>query len=79
MALLGWIIRIAIRNLHVQDITLYAINAACLAAYAAFFVDGFFSFSLRINSILRVFWVINGIVVAIHYLDRRTRAAVEAQ
>src|SRR5215510_2895246 len=59
MTMWGSIIWIGIRNLRVQHDVLFTINAACLSAMAAFIVDGFFSFSLRINSICRTFWVLS--------------------
>jgi len=62
------IIGTGIRNFRVRNILLFTMNAACLSALAAFMVDGFFSFSLRINSICRIFWVISGIIMAIRYL-----------
>ncbi len=63
----GGIVRIGIRNCRITDEVLFIINAGCLAAMAAFFVDGFFSFSLRSNSILRTFFILSGIILAIHY------------
>lgn len=71
MTILGSIIFIGIRNLRVGDVLLFAINAACLSCMLAFLVDGFFSFSLRINSICRLFWVVSGIVMAVHYIRLR--------
>jgi len=65
--LLGLVIRTGIRNLKVRDEVLFVVNAACLAGFAALLVDGMFSFSLRINSILRVFWVLAGILACISY------------
>jgi len=47
---------------------LFTVNAACLSAMLAFWVDGFFSLSLRFNHILRVFWVLAAVIVAIRYL-----------
>jgi hypothetical protein len=37
----------------------------------AFMVDGFLSFSLRVNPTLRVFFVVAGIIMAIRYLRLR--------
>jgi hypothetical protein len=65
--LLAAVIWTALQNLRVRDDILYALNAAVLAAMAAFLVDGFFSFTLRLNSLLRVFWIFAGFVVAIRY------------
>ncbi len=75
LVMIGWILRISIRNFRVPDNLLFAINAACLAGMVAFLVDGMFSFSLRINSILRVFWVISGMIFAIHYWRLRHEAS----
>lgn len=76
LLVLGSIITVGVGNLRVKDELLFAINAACLSAMLAFVVDGFFSFSLRINSILRVFWVLAGIIMAVRYWrlghERRT-------
>ena len=67
LAMWGGIIWVGIRNLRVRNEILFAVNAACLCAMTAFIVDGFFSFSLRVNSALRVFWVLAGIIMAVHY------------
>lgn len=75
LALLAWLIIVGVRNLKVPDPLLYAVNAACLAGIAALLVDGFFSFSLRINSILRVFWTMAALLMAIHYWRIRAAAA----
>lgn len=72
--LIAAVIWTAIQNLRVRDDMLYAFNVGCLAAMPAFIVDGFFSFSLRLNSILRVFWIIAAMVVAIRY--RRLHTAL---
>ncbi len=61
---LGWT---AVGNLHVKDELLFAINAGCLVSLVAFLVDGMFSPSLRTNSILRIFWLLGGMIMAIHY------------
>jgi O-antigen ligase len=63
-----WILVAAVGNLRVRDATLFAVNAACLCAMAAFAVDGFFSFTLRIDSTLRLFWLLSGMIYAIHYI-----------
>ncbi|MGH9785879.1 MAG: O-antigen ligase family protein [Terriglobia bacterium] len=76
LALLAAILGVGIGNLRVQDEMLYIINAACLGSILAFMVDGFFSFSLRVNPILRVFWVLVGIMAAIRYW-RLCRSAAE--
>jgi putative inorganic carbon (hco3(-)) transporter len=78
LAMLFVVVRIAVGNLKVQDDRLFALNAACLSAMLALLVDGFFSFSLRFNSILRVFWVLAAMIMAIHYLRRQPAVAAEA-
>jgi putative inorganic carbon (hco3(-)) transporter len=77
LALLGGIIWVAVGNLRVRNELLFLINAACLSGMLAFIVDGIFSFSLRFNSILRVFWVLAGIIMAVHYW--RLRHSVPGQ
>lgn len=67
LAILGGIIWIGIGNLRVKDEVLFAVNAACLGGILALMVDGFFSFSLRVGPILRVFWVLAGMIMAVHY------------
>ncbi len=67
---------IGLRNLKIRDPYLYTLNAACLAGMAAFMVDGFFSFSLRFNSILRVFWVMTAMMAAIRYWRLREIAGL---
>ena len=54
-------------NLRVRNDLLYAMNIACIAAMAAFLVDGLNSPSLRNNPCMRVFWVLCGIVHAVRY------------
>lgn len=79
MLLIGWVFKIAFGNVKVRDPVLFAINAACLAGLAAFMVDGFFSFSLRMNAIARLFWVLTALIIAIRYLrvdETRTAAAM---
>ena len=63
----GMIVGVAVRNLQIRDRTLYVINAACLCGMVALMVDGMFSFSLRINSILRLFWVLSAMIIAMRY------------
>lgn len=75
LLIVGWIIAIGIANMKVRNRALFAINAACLAAILALLVDGFFSFSLRINSILRLFWVIAALIFAIRIWRLQNSAA----
>jgi O-antigen ligase len=78
LAVLASIAWTAISNLRVKDEMLFAVNAACLASLAAFVVDGMFSFSLRINGILRVFWVLSAMILAIHYWRLGEQRQLEA-
>lgn len=71
LALVATVLRVAWRNLRIPHETLFMVNAACLAGIVALMVDGFFSFTLRINSVLRLFWALSAIVFAIHYLRLR--------
>jgi hypothetical protein len=71
LALLYGVIYAAVRNLRNANEVLFAVNAACLAGMVALLVDGFFSFSLRFNSILRVFWALAAIIMAVKYCDSR--------
>jgi len=75
MAMLAGIIWACVGNVRVRDELLFTINAACMGALAAFLMDGFFSFSLRINAICRLFWVIAGMIMAIRYWRLRDEAA----
>lgn len=61
---LAWV---AVQNLRVRDEVMYVANAAALAALVAFAVDGFLSFSLRINQPQRVFWVLGAMIMAVRY------------
>jgi len=74
LAMLGAIVWVGLGNLRVKDETLFTVNAACLGGVLALLVDGFFSFSLRFNSILRVFWVLAGIMMAVRYWRLRQSA-----
>jgi O-antigen ligase len=67
LTIVGTVLGTALRNLRVRDELLFSINAGSLAGMIAFLVDGMFSFTLRINSMLRLFWVIAAIIMAIHY------------
>jgi putative inorganic carbon (hco3(-)) transporter len=64
-----------IGNLRVKNQMLFAFNAACLSAMIAFWVDGFFSLSLRFNSILRVYWVLAAMIMAVRYLRLQESAS----
>jgi len=67
LLVLGSIVMTSLGNLRVRNELLFVINAACLAGIAALIVDGLASFSLRINSILRVFWVLAAMIMAVRY------------
>ena len=54
---------IAVSTIQVRDEVLYVINAACLAGMLAFVADGFFSFSLRVNAPLKVFWLLAAMII----------------
>ena len=43
------------------------INVACLVGILAFMIDGFLSFPLRTSPLLRLFWLLAGIIVALYY------------
>jgi putative inorganic carbon (hco3(-)) transporter len=76
-----WIIAVAVANLRVSEAVMYAINAACLGGLIVFAIDGFFSFTWRINSIMRLYWVLAAIVMAVRYYrlrEERSRELVSA-
>jgi hypothetical protein len=60
-----------ITNLVARDEVLFIVNAACLAGMIALIPDGFLSFTLRVNTLLRMFWVIGGIIMAVRYMRLR--------
>ena len=64
----GSIIGTGIANLAVRDELLFMVNAACLAAMISLIPDSFLSFTLRVNTLLRVFWLVAGMIMAIRYL-----------
>ncbi len=78
LAFFASIVWTGIGNLRVKDEVLFTVNAACLSGMLAFFVDGFFSFSLRFNSLLRVYWVLAGIMLAVHYWRLRQHVSAPA-
>jgi putative inorganic carbon (hco3(-)) transporter len=71
----GYVIWIGLRNLRARNEVLFVLNAACVGGMCAFIVDGFFSFSIRMNSILRVYWVLAAMIMAIFYCSRREASA----
>ena len=68
LLLWGCIAVMGIRNLSVHDETLFVVNLACLASLLAFAVDGFFSFTLRVNQTSRVYWILAAMIMAVHYM-----------
>ena len=68
LAMWAAIVRRACRNLRGHDETLFLLSLACLGAMVAFAVDGFMSFSLRVNQPQRVFFVLAAMIYATHYL-----------
>lgn len=62
---------VAIRNLAVRHETLFIVNLACLAGLLAFAVDGFFSFTLRVNQTSREYFIFAGMIMAVHYMRRQ--------
>lgn len=67
----GSIIWMGISNLGVKNEFLFAVNAACLAAMICLIPDGFLSFTLRVNTMLRMFWLLAGLIAAIRYMRLR--------
>jgi O-antigen ligase len=65
------IIVTAIRNFKIRDEILFAVNAACLSGIVAILVDGVLSFTWRINSIMRIFWVFTAIIAAIQHIRKK--------
>jgi len=69
----------AVRNLRVRDELLFTVNVACLAAMVAFAVDGFLSFSLRVNPISRTYWVLAAMIYATYYWRRQQETQHQRQ
>jgi O-antigen ligase len=74
-AVWGSIIWTGLTNLSVRNELLFVANAACLAGMIALIPDSFLSFTLRVNTMLRVFWLLAGIIMAIRYQRLGERAA----
>jgi hypothetical protein len=71
-------------NLSVRDELLFVVNAASLATMIALIPDSFLSFTLRVNTTLRLFWFLAALIMAVRYLriqeqkgsePRRSRAS----
>ena len=67
LAVVASIVLIALTNLRLRDPTMLTINVACLVGILAFMIDGFLSFPLRTSPLLRLFWLLAGIIVALYY------------
>jgi O-antigen ligase len=74
----GSIIWTGFANLTVKNETLFAINAACLAAMIALIPDSFLSFTLRVNTMLRLFWILAGMILAVRYLRMKEQRSLSA-
>ncbi len=70
-AVWGSIIWMGFTNLSVKDEVLYAVNAAALSAEICFIPDAFLSWTLRVNTMLRMFWVMAGLIAAVRYMRFR--------
>jgi O-antigen ligase len=57
-----------IQNLRVSDPHLFVVNAACVAAMVCLIPDGFLSYTVRVNTMFRVFWVMGGLIYAVRYI-----------
>jgi putative inorganic carbon (hco3(-)) transporter len=75
LAVIISVLVIAWKNLRVQNDVLFAINIGAASGIFAVLIDGLASFSLRINAILRVFWILSGLILAIYYWNRRQQSA----
>jgi putative inorganic carbon (hco3(-)) transporter len=71
LLLWGWVIATAVSNIKVSNQVMYAINAACLSGLLALVFDGFLSFTWRINSIMRLYWLVAAMVMAVRYYRLR--------
>ncbi|MGH7688767.1 MAG: O-antigen ligase family protein, partial [Gemmatimonadaceae bacterium] len=67
----GSIIWMGFTNLSVKDELLFAVNSACLSAILCLIPDSFLSWTLRVNTMLRMFWVMAGLIAAIRYMRFR--------
>jgi len=68
LGLNGYLYLTAWRNAkHFYDEALYMINLGCLAGLMALSTDGMVSFFIRIDACGRVFVLVAGLIVAIHY------------
>jgi putative inorganic carbon (hco3(-)) transporter len=68
-----WIILTGLANLAVKDEFLYVVNAACVSAMIGLIPDSFLSFTLRVNTTLRLFWFLAAVILAVRYLRLQRR------
>jgi O-antigen ligase len=66
LSLLARLLSMGVGNLRARDPLLFAVGTGSLAGLVALVIDAFLSPSLRANAILRVFWVLAAMVVAVH-------------
>lgn len=63
--MLATIIRTGLRNLRIQDPTLFAMNAGALAGVLAILIHGLADWVFWWNGIMRIFWFLAGILFAL--------------
>lgn len=63
--------RIGYLNLRIRDEMMFAISIGAVCGLVALSIDGIFSFTIRINMFLRVFWILSGLMIAVHYWHLR--------
>ncbi|MEZ5977452.1 MAG: O-antigen ligase family protein [Planctomycetota bacterium] len=56
-----------------------AVGIGALGSMTTIVIDGMFSFTLRVNGFLRVFWIVAGLLFAIRYLAVRQEAEADAE
>jgi O-antigen ligase len=79
LTMMGALVRIGLRNLRVKDDIVCAINIGALGGLVAMMVHGLADWVFYRNDIMRIWWILASIIVAIHYWHRDTeRAAADA-
>lgn len=78
MALPLHVLYVGIRNLRIRHETLFAINLGCMCGLAVMMLDWLVSFSLRTETVGRVYWMQVGLLCAIDLWWQRNREAPEA-
>jgi len=68
------ILRVGIANLNLRDDVLAGISIGAIGGVTAVMIDEMFSFTLRMNGFLRVFWIVAGLLFAIRYMAATQRA-----